>query len=316
MSVVEAPTELAGRQPPSVLAPVLEPLRHRIAHERQEAVFQRDPVAVGKHIAGVTRFVNLFSPEVRGVEHLPATGPVLVVGNHSGVYVMPDVWLVALEIVRRRGLERPAYALAYDLLFALPGIGRYLRSIGAIPAGGQEAEAALAQGALLLVYPGGDWEACRPWTERNQVDFGGRHGFVRLALRTGVPVVPVVTHGSHQALVVLSRGDRLARMLGLNRLRIHVMTIVAGPPFGLTVVLGVPMPSAVTVEFLPPLDWSRFGSDAAGDGDAVDRCYGEITSVMQRALDRLAAERSHPIVRGLWNLARHGDRRVDVPPGS
>ena len=69
----------------------------------------RDPAAVERWLPAVTRYVNYFSPEIRGREHLPASGPVLVVGNHSNLFYMPDVWAVGLELVRRRGLDHPSY---------------------------------------------------------------------------------------------------------------------------------------------------------------------------------------------------------------
>ena len=297
-----------------LFAPVVDPIAHRIDAERHRPVFQRDAEFIGRRLAAVTRLVNLFSPEVRRAEHLPATGPALVVGNHSCLYFMPDAWLVALEIIRRRGVEQPAYGLVYDLLCAVPVAGPFLRRLGAIPAGGPQAEEALAQGAVVLDYPGGDREACRPWAERNHVDLGGHDGFVRLALRAGVPVVPVVAHGSHQAVLVVWRGDRLAGALGLGRLRIHVLPVVLGPPFGLTPVLAVPLPSAVTVEFLPALDWRDHGPAAAEDDAVVAACYAQVTDAMQAALDRLAAERPHPVRRGMANLVRRGPRRVAVPP--
>ena len=258
--------------------------------------------------------MNYFSPEVHGREHLPAEGPVLVVGNHSNLFYMPDAWVVGLELVRRRGLGHPAYALGYDLLFGIPGVGPFLRRIGAIPAGGRIAHEALARGAAVLVYPGGDREASRPWTQRDTVDLGGHHGFVQLALEAGVPVVPVATHGSHDAIVVLARGERIARLLGLHRLRINVFPILL-TPFGPTSVLTPPppMPAAVTVEFLPPLDWSGLGPEAADDPDVVAACYEEVTSVLQAGVDRLHAEQPHPVLRGWANLVTHGRRRLDVP---
>ncbi|HMK99888.1 MAG TPA: lysophospholipid acyltransferase family protein [Acidimicrobiales bacterium] len=284
----------------------------RVDHEVDEPLFQRDPEYIRRQLSAVTRAVNLFSPEVRGGEHIPEAGPVLVVGNHSCLFFMPDVWMTALEVVRRRGVEQPAYALGYDLLFAVPGVGPFLRRIGTIPAGGPEAERALAQGALVLVYPGGDHEACRPWTARNTVDFGGHRGFVRLALRAGVPVVPVVTHGAHDAVVVIARGERLAHLLGLDPLRIKVLPIVLGP-LGVAPVVTLPMPSAITVEFLPALDWRGYGPEAAGDETVLSQCYEQITDTMQAALDRLHAERSHPVLRGWWNLVHHGPRHLAVP---
>lgn len=276
----------------------------------------RDADFVLAKIPVVERFIGYFSPEVIGLDHIPATGPAFLVGNHSCLFWMPDAWVVARSITERRGVEQPSYALGYDLLFKLPVVGEFLRKVGAIPADGVTAQRALADGDLVLDYPGGDREACRPWLDRNRVEFGGRTGFVKLALRTGVPVVPVVTHGSHDAIVVLTRGEHVARALHLDKLRIKVFPIFLGP-FGVSTILRppLPLPSAVTVEFLPPFDWSRFGPDAADDPDTVAACYDEITSAMQAALDRLAAERPHPVLRGIGRLLTgHGLRFLPADP--
>ncbi len=308
---VQADGHAHGHGPTGILAPLVGPLLHRIEHEVGGPVFRRDPVFIERQLALMARYTSFFSPEVKGLTNLPATGPVLVVGNHSCLMYMPDAWVVGLSLIRRRGLDEPAYALAYDLLFSVPGVGPFLRRIGAIPAGGRQAELALQQGAAVVVYPGGDLEACRPWRQRDQIDLAGHKGFVRLALRTGVPVVPVVTHGSHHAVVVVARGDRLATALGLNRLRINVFPILLGP-FGLTSILTppLPLPAAITVEFLPALDWSGRGPEAADDPAVVDGCYAEITGIMQAALDRLRAEHPHPVMRGVANLVRRVGTRA------
>ena len=253
-------------------------------------------------IAGYTSY---FTPEVRGLDQVPAEGPVLLVGNHSGLFYVPEAWTGGQAILSRRGISTPAYLLAYDLLFALPGVAPVLRQLGVIPASTSEAEAALARGACVLVYPGGDREACRPWSQRNKVDFAGRKGFVRLALRCGVPVVPVVAHGGHHAVVVLARGDRLARAAGLRTLRINVFPLVAGFPFGVTSVLTppLPMPAHLTLEFLPALDWTAYGRGAADDPRIVSACYADITGRLQAALDRLCAEYPYPLLLGCSTLA-------------
>jgi 1-acyl-sn-glycerol-3-phosphate acyltransferase len=284
---------------------LLSPLARRMAGVGHGDHPTRDPDFLRRQLEHVAKLTSYFSPEVRGIENLPATGPVLVVGNHSCLFYMPDVWVAAWAILGRRGAEDPAYALGYDLLFAVPRVGTFLRRLGAIPARNTEAAEALADGALILVYPGGDWEACRPWSERNKVEFGRRRGFVRLALRAGVPVVPVVTHGSHDAVVVLTRGEGIAKALGLDRLRVKVFPITLGPPFGLNTPLTptLPMPSAVTVEFLPPLDWSAAGAGGAEDPETVERCFDEVVGVMQSALDRLRDENPHPVRRGVAKLA-------------
>ena len=296
----------AGAPPGSGLAGwLLTPLRQRIAAGRSDDSAQRDPDFIRKRLPAIARYTSYFSPEVRGLDMLPADGPALVVGNHSCLFYMPEVWVTGQALLDRRGIGSPVHLLAYDLLFGVPGVGPALRRLGAIPASAGEAEAALAGGSCVLVYPGGDLEACRPWAMRNHVDFGGRKGFVRLALRCGVPVIPVVAHGGHHAVVVLTRGDRLARAAGLRNVRVNVFPLLAGVPFGISSILTppLPMPAQLTLEFLPPLDWTGYGTGAAEDESIVSACYEEITGRLQAALDRLSAEIPHPVLAGTSRLA-------------
>ena len=280
-------------------------LARRFEQEHARGSKGREAEYIEQQIAKIRALTAYFSPTVRGLEYLPSEGPALVIGNHNAAFYMPDTWVTALAIVDRRGTAHPAYTLTYDLLFALPLVGTFLRRIGAIPAASDDAAHALAEGALVLDYPGGDWEACRPWSERNRIDFGGRSGFARLALRTGVPIVPVVAHGSHDTLVVLARGDRIARWLGLPSMHIKVFPILIGPLGITTAVLPPPpLPSSITVEFLPSITWPDLGPEAADDPDIVTRCADQVIQAMQEALDRLRVERAHPVLRGYANLAR------------
>ena len=274
-------------------------------HRHGRGLADREPEYIEQQTAKIRALTSYFSPTVRGSGYLPSEGPTLVIGNHNAAFYMPDTWVTALAIVDRRGTEHPAYTLTYDLLFALPLVGTFLRRIGAIHADSEDAARALAEGALVLDYPGGDWEACRPWSDRNRIDFGGRSGFARLALQTGVPVIPVVAQGSHDSVVVLARGDRIARWLGLPGMHIKVFPILLGP-FGITtaVLPPPPLPSSITVEFLPPITWPDLGPEAADDPDVVARCADQVIEAMQEALDRLRVERPHPVLRGYANLAR------------
>jgi 1-acyl-sn-glycerol-3-phosphate acyltransferase len=284
---------------------VFAPLARRIATGRTDTSLERDPDYIRRQLPSIARYTSYFTPEVRGLDLLPANGPALVVGNHSCLFYMPEVWVCGQAILSRRGITAPAYLLAYDLLFALPGIAPFLRRLGVVPANTGEAESALARGACVLVYPGGDLEACRPWTQRDRIDFGGRKGFIRLALRHRIPVIPVVAHGGHHAVVVLSRGDRLARAAGLPTLRINVFPILAGLPFGVTSILTPPppMPAHITLEFLPALDWMGYDTAAADDARIVSTCYEDITGRLQTALDRLRAEQPQPLLLGCTRLA-------------
>jgi 1-acyl-sn-glycerol-3-phosphate acyltransferase len=187
------------------------------------------------------------------------------------------------------------YGLFHSAFINIPGVGPAMRRAGGIEADPASAEKALRAGGSVVVFPGGDHEAFRPWTERHTIDFAGRTGFIKLALRTGVPIVPAVSCGAHNSVVVLSRGDRLVRwMPHLRLMRVKVMPIMLGPPWGVSFGLPtLPMPAKVTVDVGAPIDLAaRYGDDAAEDDDVVRRIYDDLTGDMQQTMDSLAAERS------------------------
>jgi len=237
-----------------------------------------------------------FRGEVRNLGNIPERGPVLMVGNHSGGNVTPDTFVFTLAFSSYFGIERRFHQLAHNLVVTLPFSGSMLRPGGTVAASHKNAERVLESGAALLVYPGGDWEVHRPIWDRFKVDFAGRKGFIRLALDQDVPIVPVVSVGGQETSLFLSRGDRLARALGLDRLfRLKVLPISLAIPWGLNVgdFLGhVPLPAKITTEVLPPIDLrEQFGPDP--DPDEV---YEHLTRVMQETLDALAAERRFPLI--------------------
>ena len=237
-----------------------------------------------------------FRGEVRNLGNIPERGPVLMVGNHSGGNVTPDTFVFTLAFSTYFGIERRFHQLAHNLVVSLPVSGSLLRPGGTVAASHKNAEAVLKSGAALLVYPGGDWEVHRPIWDRYKVDFAGRKGFIRLALDQDVPIVPVVSVGGQETSLFLSRGDRLARALGLDRLfRLKVLPISLAVPWGVNVgdFLGhVPLPAKITTEVLPPIDLrEQFGPEP--DPDEV---YDHITRLMQETLDALAAERRFPLI--------------------
>jgi len=187
-----------------------------------------------------------------------------------------------------------------------------------VPACVPNAAQALAEGAGVLVYPGGDWEAYRPWSQRNIIDFHDHCGFVRLAIREGVPIYPAVSHGSHDSLIVVTRGEDIGRALGLDRLRIQVFPITFGVPFGFAPVFlpNLPHPAKIVVEVLEPFDVSGLDAGAADDPETVRGAYDEITDRMQRALDGLVAEMPHPVATRLADapgLVRSGVDLATAP---
>src|SRR5581483_749264 len=219
---------------------------------------ERDPDYIRERLPLMWLAASIwYRGEVRGLGNIPDSGPVLLVGNHSGGNMTPDTIVFTLAFNTYFGVERPFYQLAHNLVLSMPGLAS-LRKFGTVAASPANASKALESGAALLVYPGGDYEVHRPTWERNRVDFDGRKGFIRLALEQDVPIVPVVSIGGQETALFLSRGEQLARLLMLDRMfRLKVLPISLALPWGLNVgdMLGhIPLPSKITVETLPAID--------------------------------------------------------------
>src|SRR3954454_24035790 len=143
-----------------------------------------------------------FRMEVEGWEHLPDS-PVLLIGIHSGAPFVWDAWTVGIHWWRRFGNERPLHGTAPDALMAAPGIGHYFRRMGVLPAAPDSIATALAGGRDVALWPGGEIDSLRPWTQRDRAILGGRTGFVKTAIRSQVPIVPVATVGGPDAMPVI-----------------------------------------------------------------------------------------------------------------
>jgi 1-acyl-sn-glycerol-3-phosphate acyltransferase len=258
----------------------------------------RDPETIRKYQRMIELYVSWYRPEVRGFENLPSKGPFLVVGNHSGGATPPDMPILMTAWWRKRGVEEPVYGLFHSMFLSLPGVKEPLTKFGALEAGWESAERSLTDGNIVLVYPGGDFDAFRPWKDRNKISFAGRNGFIKLALKTGVPIVAAVTHGVQDSILVLSRGERLLGLMPyMKRLRLKVAPVLVGLPWGVSMGLPtIPLPAKATVQLCPPIDLG-YGPEAADDEEVISKCYEQVTNTMQRVLDELAAER------GPWPLS-------------
>jgi 1-acyl-sn-glycerol-3-phosphate acyltransferase len=257
---------------------------------------ERDPDYIRETLPGLWLLASFyFRADVKGLEKIPADGPVLLVGNHSGGNVTPDTLVFSLAFATYFGVERRFFQLAHNLVLALPGLGT-LRKYGTVAASHENARKALETGAALLVYPGGDYEVHRPSWDSAKVDFNGRKGWIRLALDNDVPVVPLVAIGGQETALFLSRGERLARLLRLDKMfRLKVLPISLAIPWGLNVgdmLSHWPLPAKISMRALDPIDLRKeFGREP--DPDEV---YEEVLGRMQRTLDQLQRDRTLPLI--------------------
>lgn len=258
----------------------------------------RDPEYIARTLPALRLMADVwFRAEVRGLENIPARGPVLLVGNHSGGILIADTFIFVQAFYDHFGPEREFFQLAHDLVFKVPGLRAMLTPYGTLPASPENMRRALARGAALLVYPGGDHETYRASWHSAEIDFAHRTGFVRLALEHGVRIVPVVSIGGQETALFLGQGERIARLLHLHRLmRIDVAPVQIAPPWGVTVLDlpgRLPLPAKISIEVLPPIDLREELGGACG---YPDEGYELVTGRMQDALSALAGARALPLI--------------------
>ncbi len=244
-------------------------------------------------------YEHYFRVQTQGWENIPQDQNVLFVGSHNGGLASPDTIMVMVDWFRRFGLDRPIYGLMHQKVWqAAPALGEFGEKFGAIAAHPKMAIAALHSGASVLVYPGGSRDVFRPHRLRHKIVFAGSQGFVKVALRQQVPIVPVISTGAHDTLIILEDLYPIAKrlhewgipwLLGIDP---EVFPIYLGLPWGLGIgpVPNFPLPVPMKTKVCAPIEFERYGREAARDRPYVEACVERVRQAMQADLDRLVAE--------------------------
>lgn len=205
--------------------------------ERARAVARRlfDPI-----------YRHWFRAEWEGLEHVPASGGALLVANHAGA-LPPDAPVIMHGIETE--LHRPVYGLADHVFRDLPGVGTLWSRFGGVVAHPDNAERLLRdEGQLVLVFPEGGKGPGKLYRDRYQLRRFGRAGFVEIAMRAGVPIVPIAIVGAEEAMPTLASFPALARRVGAPYLPLTANMLAFGP-------LGsaVWFPAKFRLRVLPPV---------------------------------------------------------------
>jgi 1-acyl-sn-glycerol-3-phosphate acyltransferase len=239
---------------------------------------------------------HYFCVQTSGWEHIPASEPVLLIGSHNGGLAAPDMFMMMYDWFRRFGVQRPAYGLMHPTVWQVaPPVAQLAEKVGALVAHPKMAIAALHRGASLLVYPGGPQDVFRPYHLRHQIYFAERRGFIKLALQAKVPIVPVISTGAHDTLLVLANLYPQARKLHecgmpwLFNIDPVVFPIYLGLPWGLAIgpLPHIPLPVPIRTRICPPIWFEHYGREAIRDRAYVDACYEKVRTSMQQELDSL-----------------------------
>ncbi|WP_242344060.1 lysophospholipid acyltransferase family protein [Anaeromyxobacter terrae] len=229
-------------------------------------------------------YATWWRTEARGLERVPGAGAAIVVANHAGV-VPWDALVLRHALHRDHPARRDLRPLLDDREAGLPLFGPLAIRLGAVRAAPEPAERILRDGALVGVFPEGSAVARKAWGERYHIERFGRGGFVKLALRTGAPVIPCAIVGSEEASPAISRPGWLGAALGLAALPTDSLRVGAAAL--------LPLPSRWSLRFGDPIDLGEAGPEAADDPSTVSALTERTRSTLQAMLDEdLAARRS------------------------
>lgn len=170
-----------------------------------------------------------FRAEWDGMDKIPASGGALLVANHAGA-IPPDAPVIMHGIEEER--QRAVYGLAADMFRAVPVVGTLWARMGGVSAHPDNALRLLQEGQLVLVFPEGTKGTGKTFDQRYQLRRFGRGGFVEIAMRAGVPVVPVAVVGAEEAMPIVTKVPALARLLRLPYVPITANHLLLGPILG------------------------------------------------------------------------------------
>lgn len=230
-----------------------------------------------KRIVPVFQRLRTYSRlRVDGLDHVPEKGPGLLVGNHTG-WLGLDYAFTALSVWE--GLDRVVRGMAHPAWFAAPTTATFARRCGIIQITKDAIRGQLDAGELVLMFPEGEKGAFRPGSDYTLEEFA--RGFVRLAMETGHPVVPVCILGGEEANPVGTRIESYEALVNLK----------GGLPIPRNL---IPKPVKWRIRFLSPIDMSAYGPDDASDHDLVHSIAQNTRARIQRELRKMQVERGHP----------------------
>ena len=227
---------------------------------------------------------NYFRVEAEGISHIPIQGPAILVGNHAGVLPY-DGTMVHLAVYNEHRTRRNVRFLVDDFVFRLPLLGTIVQRIGGTKASHENATRLIQKGHLLMIFPEGVKGMGKTYDYRYQLQQFGRGGFIRLALRTGAPIVPVAIIGSEEIHPIIWKSHQLAKPL-------HVPFFPFSPTFPWLGPLGVvPLPSKWQIIFGEPVRFDHLSPTNAENRELVLNETEQIRGKIQNMIDKALAKR-------------------------
>jgi 1-acyl-sn-glycerol-3-phosphate acyltransferase len=246
------------------------------------------------------------------MENIPEASCIFVANHNIGACVEISALIDAWD---RRFNDRSVYGLTHPFAFKIPLFRNFVRALGSIPATYESAYQTLAAGSSFVVFPGGNWEAARPFSQRKICDFGNHYGWAKIAFQSKRRVVPISISGSHSVNPVLLRSRRLVsilvipKLLGLSSFPVTVgqllLSIIAflflrmfatGLPLAVSLLISyfvficttlTPIwPSKIQISFGKPIDLEELSKNLKTEDEKLKLAYREVMSKVQEGMDR------------------------------
>jgi len=227
-----------------------------------------------------------FRTEWEGLEHIPRTGGALLVANHAAA-IPSDAPVIMHGIEEELG--RPVYGMADFFFRTVPWVGTMWARAGGVTAHPDNALRLLRdQGELALVFPEGTKGPSKTYTDRYRLRRFGRGGFVEIAMRAGVPIVPIAVVGAEESMPIVMRLPSLARALGLPYLPVTANMLLLGPLGAVTY-----FPAKFRLRVLPPIRFDvPAGQDRYSKSRVMDEAEGIRMLIQETLYDMLRERRS------------------------
>lgn len=247
--------------------------------KNQGDMFGMDPVFI-ETLRPIFQFLYhiYFRVEVRGIDGIPSKGPAIIVANHSGALPYDGV-MIHLAVFNEHPSGRIVRFLVEDFVFNTPLLGSFVAKCGGVRACHENATTLLGQGSLVVVFPEGVKGIGKTYDERYRLKRFGRGGFVRLAMRTGAPIIPVAAIGAEEIHPIIWKSRLLARPFGIP-------FIPFTPTFPWLGLFGlVPLPSKWRIVFGKTISFDKFRPSDAENERLVNRHANKIKGIVQKMID-------------------------------